>query len=253
MSDNWVFQPVLIGNAKHGDVSKTRFDRPCQRTATVQNARVDLWDGPTGTYVPPAAPIQMQLVSASANDAAAGTGVQTVLIHYLDHNYNPQTTLVTLNGVTPVVTVPADILRVNDMHAVTVGSGGAPAGVISLQAVGGAITYAIMGVGYNRARMPMFTVPAGKTGYVIQWQGSSGSPAATHFVNIDLLATTHDGVLLPGVFLYHDGMAGQNTASEVHLDIPLVLPEKTDIKMSAISDSGTANATAVGNFIGWYE
>lgn len=253
MSDNWVFQPILIGNAKHGDISKTRFDRPCQRTATVQNVVVDLWDGPTGLYVPPAAPIQMQIVSASANDAAAGTGVQTILIHYLDHNYNAQSTTVTLNGITPVTTGPTDILRVNDMHAMTVGSGGVAAGAISLQAVGGAVTYGYLSAGENRARHPIFTVPADKVGYIIQWQGSSGSAAGTHYANINLRATTHDGVLLPGVFIQQDGIAGQNMAVEVHFDVPVVLPAKTDIKLSAVSDSGTANATATGNFIGWYE
>lgn len=231
---------------------RTRFDMPCKRTATVQNVRVDLWDGPTGLYVPPAAPIQMQLVSANAADTAAGTGVRSVHIRYLDANYNAAEIVIATNGVTPVLTVPTNILRVNSMHAESVGSGGAAAGAISLQAVGGATTYGVIAVGQSRARQPMFTIPAGKVGYIKQWQVSSASAAAS-IVEVDLRATAHDGKLLPGVFLMQDQAVGQYIIENVLYDAPIVIPATADIKVTAVSGGATDNATVAANVIGWYE
>ena len=232
---------------------RTRFDLPCKRTATVQNVRVDLWDGPTGSYVPPAAPIQMQVVSTdNVNDKAGGTGALTVYIHYLDTNWNVASTSVTMNGTTAVLTTPINILRVNGFHVTTAGSGGAAAGTISLQAVGGAVTYGVISAGHNRARMPMFTIPAGKVGYIKHWQVSSASAAAA-IVEADLRATTHDGVLLPGVFVMHDQAVGQYIIENVRYDAPLAIPAKTDIKVTAVSGGAADNATVASNVIGWYE
>jgi len=244
---------MLLGVALGVYPEKTRFNRPCQRTATVQNVRVDLWDGPTGEYVFPASAIQMEVVSGNAADAAAGAGARTVHIHYLDANYMEQVETVTLNGITPVNTVATNIRRINGFHVVTAGANGVATGPLSVRAVGGAVTYAFIPAARNRSRHPVFTVPAGKTGYISQWQGSSNSAAGTHMANIDIRATAFDGVLIPGIFLYQDGVALQNGAAEVHLDIPLKFPATCDIKMCAVSDSAIANATAVGNFIGWYE
>lgn len=248
-----LLQTQLIGNINSYYPSRIPFIVPGEAVGTVQNVKHTLWDGPTSEYVFPTTPIQMQVVSSSASDTAAGTGVQSIHIHYLDTNYLEKTTVVTLNGTTPVLTTPTDILRINTFHATAVGTAGDAVGNISVQSVGGAVTYGFLSAGHNRARMGIFTIPANKTGYIIHWQSSNGSPAGTHFVRVELEATTHDGILYPGVFIYQEGAAGQNSTSEVNLEIPIVLPAKCDIKLSAISDSATANATVVGNILGWYE
>lgn len=232
---------------------RVRFDMPCKRTATVQNVRVDLWDGPTGTYVPPAAPIQMQVVSTdNTNDKVGGTGALVVHIHYLDTNGNAASTHVTMTGTTAALTTPTDILRVNRFHVDSVGSSGAATGTISLQAVGGAVTYGVIAATHNRARQPMFTIPAGKTGYIKQWQISSASAAAS-IVEVDLRATAHDGFLLPGVFLMHDQAVGQYIIENANYDAPIVVPALTDIKVTAISGGAADNATVSSNVIGWFE
>src|SRR5512135_3108937 len=65
------------------------------RRSNIGNTLVDLWEGPTSTYVFPATPIQMQVVSSSASDTSNGTGLQVVHIHYLDANYAIQEEAVT--------------------------------------------------------------------------------------------------------------------------------------------------------------
>lgn len=73
----------------------------------------------------------LDVVSDSANDAAAGTGAQTILISGIDANALSQTEIVTLNGVTPVTTVNT-WLGVNRVVVLSSGSLQANAGNITL-------------------------------------------------------------------------------------------------------------------------
>lgn len=247
-----LLQESLINNTQNYYPNKFG-DSAIGSNSNVNNVRVDLWEGPTGTYVFPTTPIQMQVVSTSANDTAAGTGARIVHIHYLDNNYAVQTTQVTLNGITPVNTTPTNILRINGFHVISVGSGGTSAGTISLQAVGGAVTYGIILAGFNHCRQAIYTIPAGKTGYITQWTASSGAATGTHFTRMDLRATTHYGILYPGVFLVQDEIGTLNNGIAINYDIPLVIPATADVKCSAISDSAAAAVVAMSRVDGWFE
>lgn len=90
---------------------------------------------------------QRSLVSASANDAAAGTGARTVRITYYDQALaGPFTETVTLNGTSAVNTVATNICYIERMDVLTVGSTGSNAGIISLKAAtagGGATVWSI--------------------------------------------------------------------------------------------------------------
>lgn len=93
--------------------------------------------------LPPAAQ-QMQVVSSSANDTAAGTGAQQVELTYLTTpatGFQKKTETVTLNGLIPVLTVNTDIYRIDRFKVSRVGATGTSAGNISLQSVGGATTF----------------------------------------------------------------------------------------------------------------
>lgn len=80
------FDPTLIGSAKGYYPDKERLFI-AGRAIAVGDVRVDLWEGPTGVYVFPATAQQMRLVSTSASDTLAGTGLQRVILHYLDNAY----------------------------------------------------------------------------------------------------------------------------------------------------------------------
>lgn len=247
-----ILQQDLIGNANNYYPNRA-LGFALGYNNNVNNTLVDLWQGPTPTYVFPAAAQQMQVTSTSANDAAAGTGVRTVLIHYLDASYNEKTETVTLNGVTPVTTVATNILRINGFHTFSAGSGGVSAGNISLTNIGATTTYAYIPAGFNTARQAIFTIPAGKNGYLNHWQGSSGTTTGTHFTRISIRATSHLGVLVPGVFLTQDEQGTLNNGGNANYSIPLRFPPTCDIKMSAISDAGAANAQVMGAMFGWLE
>ncbi len=242
-----IHESISLGTAPGSTVLRYSFGR----NTNVDNAMVDLWEGPTTVYVFPTTSQQMRVVSSSAADAAAGTGVRQAHIHYLDSNYVEQHETVTLNGTTPVNTVATDILRVNGLHSWTVGSGGVPAGNVSLQNTAGTVTYGYMAAGLNVALQSNFTVPAGHDFFITHWKGSSGSTAGLHFTQILIRATSHYGVLIPGVFLVHDMIGTQDGGESINTPISIRIPAMADVKVSAISDSATANVTAMGMVSGF--
>lgn len=219
----------------------------------IGNTSVDLWEGPTARYVFPIAPIQMQVVSSdNTGDIPGGIGAREVMIHYLDAKYQAQIITVILNGTTPVLTSATDILRINALHVTAAGSNFAPVGNISVQAVGGAVTYGYISAGFITARQAIYTVPDGYWGYIKHWQASSGS-AGNHFAQISLTATVHDGYTSPNIFLLQDETGSQNSGNEINFPIPIPIPPRTDVKISAISDAANANVTALGAIMGWFE
>jgi hypothetical protein len=246
-----LFQPILIGNARNFYPDKARGFVFGKRTG-IDNTSVDLWEGPTDTYVFPTAPMQMKLTSTSDGDSAAGTGVQAVHIEYLDANYKPASVEFDTGGIAGVLTLPEDILRINGFHATRVGANGRAVGALSLTNVAGTVTYGFVNVGENTARQAIYTVPDGFWGYVNHWQQSSGS-TGSHFCQMTLDATTHLGELYPGVFLLQDEAGSQNGGSPINFPIAIPIPPRADVKIRAASDAPNANVTALGAIMGWFE
>jgi hypothetical protein len=246
-----ILQQDLIGNSTYYPNRQRAY--VVGEATGINNTPVDMWRGPTAIYVFPTVAQQMHVVSSSANDSAAGTGVRQIHLQYLDANYDPQLEVVTLNGTTPVATVATNILRINIVHSITVGSGGASAGNISVTNTAGTVTYAFMAAGDNIAKQAIYTVPAGKTGYLSHWQGSTGSAAGSHFCQIRVVATTKDGDIFPGVFITQDELSTQNGGEAINFPTPIPFGPKTDVKMQADCDTGSANGVANGLLIGWIE
>lgn len=127
-------------------------------------AAADVWEG-GGNFPFLAAASQLEVLSTSAADAAAGTGARTVLVSGLDATYNTISETVTLNGVTPVTTINS-YLRVNVFTTTTAGSGEINAGDITLRVVGAGSTQCIARAGYGFGRSAVYTVPVGFTLFV---------------------------------------------------------------------------------------
>lgn len=133
-----------------------------------------LW--PNGTYtLPPAVGTTVSLISTSAQDAAGGTGIESVEVHYLDANLEPQTATVTLTGLTEVTNAISGVRFIECMHMVTYGSGKAAAGNIS--AYDGSGTYSYISVGARRCSSSVRMVPKGKR--LLTLGGASGVISGT--------------------------------------------------------------------------
>lgn len=211
----------------------------------------DMW-AVGGVYVPPATQIQMRVVSSSVNDTAAGTGVQSVTIYYLDNTFAEKTVDVTLNGTTPVNTSVSNIYRVNYFIAKTVGTGGSAAGNISLQDTTGAINYSYIQAGQNIDRVCFYTVPLGKSLFIFNILFSTASNVANRPVTITSRAT-YDRIagVSRNFFIGYTEATLADGAVDIPIEIPTKLPAGTDLKVSAISPDGATYGSVV--LRGWIE
>ena len=194
----------------------------------------------------------VDVVSADANDTSAGTGARTVIIKGLDANHNPQEDTISLSGATPVATTNK-YKFINEFYVASTGTGLTNAGALTLADVTGSDSLGLIEVsGYQMANC-IWMVPAGHTGYVYGFwydvdsaaagagdtdfamqtirtgfQGAIGSEvwrtvAKTRAVvnDNDVVSATGGNDGNPGFFVFPGG--------------PLVLPEKTIVRLAAKS------------------
>jgi hypothetical protein len=218
------------------------------RTTTGAEDNV-LW--PNGAYSFPASSgVQMTIVSTSANDTAAGTGIRTIDIHYLDANLATQVETVTLNGTTPVNMVATNIRFIQYMHGVTFGSGKVAAGNIS--ATNNGNTYSYIQTGQVRCSSTVRMVPAGKRLIVTSFYGGSISGTAGAATIIHLATPTYDGhdFTSSGIFMPLASGAFQDNSSGLTIPCPLAFTAGQSIGMTFSTDKAT---TVVGSWFGWLE
>ena len=203
-----------------------------------------------GLYSYPAAAIQMKVSSSSTDDTGSGTGAQTVFVYGLDADYNEITEVVTLDGQTEVLTAQS-FLRVNRAFVVTAGTGATAAGTIYVGT--GVVTagvpatvYAVISLGENQTTMAVWTVPAKHTLYVHRGFFSAASNNATHYILGKFMFRPQGGV-----FRNAADLTVNSNAIGYDFEIPLALPEKTDIEARAIALSGT-NFYVTASFEGIY-
>jgi hypothetical protein len=191
----------------------------------------------------PATATVMKVSSDNTNDAAAGTGARTIVISGLDASYNEITETVTLNGQTAVNTTNS-YLRINDIYVATAGSGLVSAGTIYIG--GGTVTagvpatiYDLMYVGYNKRTTGHYTIPAGYTGYMVAGALTAGQNSGSNQITGRLLTTNSNSVsLTQAVAALNNGQAFYD------FQLPLSIPEKTDVEARAI---GASNNNAISS------
>jgi len=213
----------------------------------------DVWNGPTADQpYPPSAGIQMEAVSTSADDVDGGTGVQELELHYLDASGDLQSEIITMNGTTPVQTTATDVRFVQCFHAWAAGSGGAAAGNISLQNVGGGTVYKYIAAGLTRCLSTARMVPRGKTAYITSVGASSSSGTGNKRAITRIMTNALDGEVVNGgnIFFPHCAMTLQNSTTQGDFSIPATMPELSIIKCRATVDGQNYVAS---NWMAWYE
>lgn len=219
-----------------------------ERTTTGAETNV-LW--PNGGYAfPPAAGVQMSIVSTSANDAAAGTGVRTMDIHYLDASLVEQVETVTLNGTTPVLTVATNIRFVQCMHMVTFGTSKVAAGNIT--ASNGGQNYAQISATQARCSSSVRMVPAGKRLIVTTFYAGATSGTAAAKVTVHLASPSFDGhdFTSSSVFMPLASGSFQDNSGGITVPCPLAFTAGQSIGMTFETDKA---ASITGTWFGWLE
>ena len=186
----------------------------------------------------------LKVSSSSTDDTSAGTGARTVQLYGLDGDYNEINEVVTLNGQTAVNTTQS-FLRIYRLVVRSAGTGEQNAGII--YAGTGTVTsgvpanvYAsINGItGSNQSLMALWTVPAGYTAYILQYDVSNGTTSNTPAVCKLILSIRPFGEVFQSkdVKSLTTGMHVEETFS-----LPQKVTEKSDIEVRAISSSNSVS------------
>lgn len=194
----------------------------------------DIWDV-GGTYTYPAdgtAPIT-HIDSTDAGDT------EPIEVQGLDIDGNLVTQTKTLTGTT-LVELDTPLWRVFRMK-----NEGTTDLVGTVQAVnaGDTVIYAQINNGNNQTLMALYTIPAGKTGYLLQGGASIVGLIRAYSIDGHFYMRPFGGVFqLKHTF----GAASDGTSTFQHTyPIPLPIAEKTDVRVRAVSSAagGVLNAT----------
>jgi len=183
-----------------------------------------------GSQILPTAAETWEILSTDANDSSAGTGAQTVAIVSLDANHVEQTTLVALDGLTPV-TLGGTHLRSRDMVVVTAGSGvgNTNIGDLRVRVSGGGTERLKIPAGVGDCKSLIFTIPADKTAFVQNL--------------VIFCQKNRDGTIRPritppgGATIESAFISTFQNGQSVPISAPIRLEEKTDITVDAESNN----------------
>ena len=197
--------------------------------SAVSTSFVSVWEN-NAAYVFPTVASTMVVSSSSASDTAV-----SVQIFGLDADYNRVTEVVALNGTSDVATTKV-YWRINNV----ITTAGTAVGTVYVKNAGGT-TYAQIAIGNGKTNMSVFTVPAGYTAYMTQFDAfSSTSVTSGVFATFRGLITSSTGVsnvVIQAPFL--------NTYA-VTRPYPTPVFEKSDLQLQCKSSGAGLGIGALG-------
>lgn len=209
-----------------------------------------LW--PDGAFaLPPSTGVQLSVVSTSADDSAAGTGIRTLEIHYLDTALDLQVETVVMNGLTPVLTTATNIRAVQCMHMLSWGTLVAAAGNISAGV--GVQNYSYIAAGDARCSSSVRMVPRGKRLLVMDVFAGSTSGTAAGAVEMFMVSTYFEGhdYTDSSVFMPYAAGGFQDNAVGMAFHCPFPLYEGTAFGLAYTVDK--ASVAISGSWFGILE
>lgn len=194
-------------------------------------------DSAGGTINIPTSAAATNIISSSANDAAAGTGARTCRVIGIDTNYKKLVETVTLNGTTQVV-LTGTYLRINSVEVLTAGSGAANAGTIQVRH--STTVLATVTIGKNRSQAALFTPWANLNSWVITKIYSSLIAGTALTASFELKTRKAGGVW----------QTRWTSAEGGSLSAPINVDAGEDIIMTCTSTAANNSVTAGFDLIG---
>lgn len=180
--------------------------------------------------------------STSALDFSGGSGARSLLVIGLDADYNLQSETVVPTGVS-VVNTANTYMRILSVEVASAGSGGANAGqFVGRDADGDAI--ATIAVGRNQSDYAGYTVPDNYTGYLAGCSATLSASTASGAVTAVVELREYGGLWRTIEYLTIEA-DGNGTAS-VTYPFPLVIPEKSDLRLRVLTSTAD-NVIVSGN------
>ena len=230
-----------------GDVVGASYIFKFGHNPSIVAVEEDIWaGGGRYTFFPDAA-VGVECASTDVDDDGdpVGTGARTVAISGLDENWLEQAEVITMNGVTPVV-LANTYLRIFRVVVLKSGTSDANEGTIFCEPTGGNDAVgvddaAVILPGFGQTLQAIFTIPAGKSGVFSAGSftvGEGKTASIRIYAHRNTADVFPDGAWTVG-FL---GSLFQNNYVFSSLTLGIV-PEKTDVRFSAIS---SAAGTSIG-------
>ena len=198
-----------------------------------------IWEG-SNAYPWMSAADQLEVLSSDANDTSAGTGARTVELQGLDSSWNLLTETVTMNG-TSAVTTTGSFLRIFRARVVTGGTSLRNEGTITIRDQDTSTTRALITNGatdgMGQTLMAVYTIPAGKTGYIININVSSSKDQEQ-----DYRLMSRDNTVANAAWNVKEFLTGRGGFSDWKKYAINKATEKTDLDFQVISNSTSAAA-----------
>ena len=183
----------------------------------------------------------VEVFSSDVNDNAGGTGARSVRLIGLGDDWAAQTEDITLHASDGTIPEAGVSLwrRLPEAYVLTAGSSDQNEGILTVRhTTTTANVFIKMPALKNKTTIAAYTVPAGKTGYIISWavdigrtSGSGGS------AEVDLQTRQEGGLWLSQRSKYVTTESGV----EPPFKFPIQIPEKTDVRVRVfdVSDNDT--------------
>lgn len=211
----------------------------------------DVWDV-GGTYTFPQAAETLQIkAGGDAGDDASGAGCQSVLLSGLDGNFLEITEVVATNGTSASTATTQTFIRLATAVCTAVGTySGANTAAIDIENTSSSVTLARIDIGNSKSQNAIYTVPAGKTAYVMYLlliaSDSNTAQIESQFrLNADDVTTPFSPFVVANELTEFAGVV------TIKPTVVTKLVEKTDFKLRAkkITGGGSAQVGVVTQII----
>ena len=224
----------------NGDVDGYAAIHKFGRNPSIGNAPETVWmHGGKYQYLDVGSASTLYAYSANSEDSASGDGARTITILGLDNNFNEIEETVTVGGAATTLeflrvyrayVATAGVTTTNEGNVlISTGSGGTGTVLADIGTIGTGTTF-----GLGQTQLALYTVPAGKTGYLTTW--NVGCAPMNNKATVLLKSREIDGDAPFRTKDIVDLVGGYHTQN---YSIPLRFPEKTDIEVVASADTST--------------
>lgn len=197
----------------------------------------------------PATDAALEVLSASANDTAGGTGAQQIVVAGLDNAFSPITETVVLAGIAPVALTKRFIRMLRAWVVVSGAYRGSNIGNIAVRLAGGGASVGLIAAGYGQTQLSGYCVPRGYSLLVTDVHLTETATQPANFIfwqatnAFDVTAPYADG---KRVVNEYDGI--QNAIDFNYSECPIMFAEGTDVWLTGqtVASNGSASVEYCG-------